>query len=328
MFTYGIRHSTRYRTFPKSHLQLGTRLLPSLPLTVSQQAPQDLTTGALGNYVDELNTALQPLVSSLVLFDMLVNALRYLIVRLALGLGRLDDESLGDFASAEIGDLDNGAVVHKGMSEQMGFELCRSDLMSLFVCVSDWVQDAENWGAYLDLDELLDTINNDEMLRSLWWDKGHLLDLEALNGRKEQFEVELGKDDCLVAIVDTLLYVSYYVAQWQEAKLDLSIHASGFAAFFVLDRRLNDIRNDIAVSDLNRFLQFSQIRHLPLALALDPIQGLQLRRILALRDQIVDCLEWLLTLSPRNGEEKDAIFRDTGAFRCLKSDLEKGNTGK
>lgn len=41
------------------------------------------------------------------------------------------------------------------------------------------------------------------------WDKGHLLDLEALNGRKEQFEVELGKDDCLVAIVDTLLYVSY-----------------------------------------------------------------------------------------------------------------------
>jgi hypothetical protein len=35
------------------------------------------------------------------------------------------------------------------------------------------------------------------------WDKGHLLDLEALNGRKKHFEVKLGKDDCLIAVVDT-----------------------------------------------------------------------------------------------------------------------------
>jgi hypothetical protein len=48
---------------------------------------------------------------------MFVDALHYLIVGLALGLGRLDNESLGDFAGADIGDLDNGAVVYERMRE-------------------------------------------------------------------------------------------------------------------------------------------------------------------------------------------------------------------
>jgi hypothetical protein len=41
-----------------------------------------------------------------------------------------------------------------------------------------------------------------------WRDEGHLLDLEALNGSEEHLELELGQNDCLVAIVDTLIQVS------------------------------------------------------------------------------------------------------------------------
>jgi len=52
-----------------------------------------------------------------VLFDMLVNALGYLIVGLALSLWCLDDESLRDLAGADIGDLDNSTIVYEGMRE-------------------------------------------------------------------------------------------------------------------------------------------------------------------------------------------------------------------
>lgn len=39
-------------------------------------------------------------------------------------------------------------------------------------------------------------------------DEGHLLDLEALNGGKKHLELELGQNDCLIAIVDALIQVS------------------------------------------------------------------------------------------------------------------------
>jgi hypothetical protein len=112
-------------------LQLSSLLFPSLPLTISQQASQDLTTRTLGDDIDKLNTTLEPLMTRLVFLDMFVNALCNLLVRLALCLGCLDDKSLGDFASASVGDLDNSAVVNKGMAKEMSFELCWSDLMAL-----------------------------------------------------------------------------------------------------------------------------------------------------------------------------------------------------
>lgn len=68
---------------------------------------------------------------------MLVNALRYFIVGLVLGLRCLDNKSLGDLAGTEIGNLNNGTVVYKGMCEEMGFKLCRSDLVALVQIVSD-----------------------------------------------------------------------------------------------------------------------------------------------------------------------------------------------
>lgn len=36
-----------------------------------------------------------------------------------------------------------------------------------------------------------------------WRDESHLLDLEALDSSEKPFEVKLGEDDCLVAVVDT-----------------------------------------------------------------------------------------------------------------------------
>lgn len=55
--------------------------------------------------------------SSLVLFNMLVDALGYLIVGFALGLWCLDDESLRDLAGADIGDLDDSAIVYERVRE-------------------------------------------------------------------------------------------------------------------------------------------------------------------------------------------------------------------
>ena len=72
----------------------------------------------------------------------------------------------------------------------------------------------------------------------------------------------------------------------------------------------------------------TQVCHLPLTLALDPIQWLQLRRVFTLRNQIVNCLERLFTLSPRDREEEDAVFGDTSGLRCWQSIFEKGNAGK
>lgn len=36
-------------------------------------------------------------------------------------------------------------------------------------------------------------------------DKGHLLNLEALDSRQKHFKVKLGKDYCLITIVDTFI---------------------------------------------------------------------------------------------------------------------------
>ena len=54
-------------------LQLRTLSASSFLLLVSKHSSEDLPTGALGNDVDELDTALQPLMSCLVLFDVLID---------------------------------------------------------------------------------------------------------------------------------------------------------------------------------------------------------------------------------------------------------------
>lgn len=77
---------------------------------IAQQSPQNLSTGALGNNLDKLDSTLEPLVSRFVFFDMLVNARRNLLVRLALGPFGLDDKGLGYLSSSLVGDLDDGAV--------------------------------------------------------------------------------------------------------------------------------------------------------------------------------------------------------------------------
>jgi hypothetical protein len=40
---------------------------------VAQHATQDLSTGTLGNHIDKANTALQPLVASLVVLNMFLD---------------------------------------------------------------------------------------------------------------------------------------------------------------------------------------------------------------------------------------------------------------
>lgn len=44
---------------------------------------------------------------------------------------RLDNERLRHFACIVVRDLDHGAVVDSWVSEEMGFELCGSDLVTL-----------------------------------------------------------------------------------------------------------------------------------------------------------------------------------------------------
>lgn len=48
---------------------------------------------------------------------MLVDALGYLIVGLALSLWCLDNKSLGDLAGADIGYLDDSTIVYEGVRE-------------------------------------------------------------------------------------------------------------------------------------------------------------------------------------------------------------------
>lgn len=55
-------------------------------------------------------------------FDFIIGALR---------LGRLDDIGFGNLARSLVGDLDDGAVGDGRVGEEVGFQLGRSDLVTL-----------------------------------------------------------------------------------------------------------------------------------------------------------------------------------------------------
>lgn len=67
--------------------QLSSLGFASLLLTVPKNASKNLSTRALWNNIDELNTALQPFVLGLVLFHMLVDCFDRLLIRLLGSLG-------------------------------------------------------------------------------------------------------------------------------------------------------------------------------------------------------------------------------------------------
>jgi hypothetical protein len=140
-FRLNSQHKTKYqkievrpskscaRGSPTS--DLGTGLPPSLLLLVTKQAPQDLSTGALRNNIHESNTALQPLVPSLVVLNVLLDRFGSLCVRAS--RRGLDDNSLGNFAGCIVGNGDDGTVCDGRVGEEVSLELGGCDLQPLFV---------------------------------------------------------------------------------------------------------------------------------------------------------------------------------------------------
>ena len=67
-----------------------------------------------------------------VVFDVLVDILRYLLIRLMGRIIGFDDKSFRDFAGAIMRDLDDCTVGDVMVIEKMGFQLCRCDLVALW----------------------------------------------------------------------------------------------------------------------------------------------------------------------------------------------------
>lgn len=102
----------------------------SFLLLVPKQSPQNLPTRTLGNSFDEPDTALEPLVSSLVLLDVLLDRLSGCCI-VGTSFSRLDDDGLGDFACCVVGNGDNGAVADGRVGEDVGFEFGGGNLQAL-----------------------------------------------------------------------------------------------------------------------------------------------------------------------------------------------------
>jgi hypothetical protein len=87
---------------------------------------QDLSTCALGNYVDEFHSTYQPFMTSFVVFNMLTDGIgRGVIV---LGGWRFDNESFWHFTTPLVRYRNNSAVVDKWMIKDMCFKFRRSYL--------------------------------------------------------------------------------------------------------------------------------------------------------------------------------------------------------
>lgn len=113
--------------------QLSAILPPSLPLLVPQHSPQDLAARTLGDDVDKLHAAGEPLVAGLLLLDEAGDVAAQHGVRLLQPhLGGLDDKGLGHLAGALVGHGDHRAVGDGGVVEQAGFEFGGRDLEALF----------------------------------------------------------------------------------------------------------------------------------------------------------------------------------------------------
>lgn len=116
---------------PPRLLQLRPPSLLSLLLLVPQKSPQDLAASALGHNIDELHAALNPLVSRLMLLNVLTYGRDDILIGLAVAIRLLDDECLGHLARLLVGDLDDRTVGDVAVREEVGFEFGGSDLVAL-----------------------------------------------------------------------------------------------------------------------------------------------------------------------------------------------------
>lgn len=117
---YRKRNQNQKQNRSKESLQPRTTLPQSLLLLIPKQSPQNLPTRTLRNSIDEPNAALEPLVPSLVLLDVLFDRLRSSRI-VGTGFSGLDDNGLGDFARCVVGDGDDGAVGDGRVGEEVGF---------------------------------------------------------------------------------------------------------------------------------------------------------------------------------------------------------------
>jgi hypothetical protein len=114
-------------------LYLRALLLPRLAIAIPQQAPQNLPAWTLGDNINKLHPARQPLMAGFVLLHELHDIAAHERVRVLDADGRsLHDVRFRDFASALVGGGDYGAIGYRGVVEKEGFELCGGDLKALF----------------------------------------------------------------------------------------------------------------------------------------------------------------------------------------------------
>jgi hypothetical protein len=115
------------------YLQLGSVLSSSLFLLVPQEPSQDLPAWTLGNGINEFDASLQPLMSSLMFFDMLGNiTFHHPIIFLKAYRGGFYHECFGNLASHIIMHWYHSTICNCRVSEKMGLELGRSDLQALY----------------------------------------------------------------------------------------------------------------------------------------------------------------------------------------------------
>lgn len=112
--------------------QLRALLRPSGLLLVPQHTSQDLARGTFRDDIDELHSALQPLVAGLFLLDELADlALQGDVGFFEPDFIRLHHKRFWHFAGAVVWYGNHGAVGYCWVVEQAGFEFCWSDLEAL-----------------------------------------------------------------------------------------------------------------------------------------------------------------------------------------------------
>lgn len=111
-------------------LQLDTGLPHLFLLLVPEQPPQNLTARALGDGVDKLNAALQPLMASFVVLHMLQNGPNR---RRVVGTSswRFHHERLGNLAGGFVRYPDDRAVRDGRVIKQMSFKFGGGNLQTL-----------------------------------------------------------------------------------------------------------------------------------------------------------------------------------------------------
>lgn len=123
--THNARKSNR------AHLQFRPGRSQGGLLLVTEQPAQDLAAGALGDGLDKFDASLEPLVTGLVVFHVLLDGLHGCLVIRA-GRGRLDHDGLGDFTGRVVGDGDDGAVGDSRVGEDVSLEFGGCNLQPLY----------------------------------------------------------------------------------------------------------------------------------------------------------------------------------------------------